>query len=354
MSHFTRRAKLRPLAVIGTLTWVTTVMGLYYWVHKPLTPELAAALGGALLDSLTAITFAGVGAGLGRRLLRRLDLNFLSTPERLAAEGLIGLSVLSLLVLGVGSIALKVESIALLLVSVAALTGRDLFAWLAEFAAWLREGLPAGKWPRFLAFTALTMIVLAFVLALLPPSKWDVLTYHLAGPKQYVQRGRFYAVPHNHFLGFPQLVDSLYAGQIALTGRLTGPAAIHWLIGIFMLMAAGGYAARRVGPSAGWMAVTVLLAAPSIWQEMTFAYADLLPIAYSVLALALVEQWQTVRRGDTETATPWRSGWGYLILLGVVVGFGMSTKYTTLWLGLGFGVLVAGLGLRERWRHALR
>jgi hypothetical protein len=354
MSHFTRRAKLRTLAVAGTLTWVTTVMGLYYWVHKPLTPELAAALAGALLDSLTAVAFAGVGAGLGRRLLRWLDLSFLSSPERLAAEGLIGLSMLSLLILGVGSVILNAGSVALLLVIVAALTRRDLFAWLAEFAAWLRKGLPAEKWPRFLAFTALTMIVLAFVLALLPPSKWDVLTYHLAGPKQYVQHGRFYAVPHNHFLGFPQLVDSLYAGQLALTGRLTGAAAIHWIIGIFMVMAAGGFAARRAGESAGWMAVTVLLAAASIWQEMTFAYADLLPIAYSVLALALVERWQTVRRGDIETATSWRSGLGYLLLLGVVIGFGMSTKYTTLWLGIGFGVLVAGLGLRESWRHALR
>ena len=329
-------------------------MGLYYWVHKPLTPALSAAIGGGLLDSLTAAIFAVVGAGLGKRLLKQLDLSFLSPPERLAATGLIGLSTLSLLIFISGNIALSPASIALLLIIIAALTRRDLFGWLVELATWLRGGLPRERWSRFLAFTALAMMIMAFVLALLPPSKWDVLTYHLAGPQQYVDRGRFYAIPHNHFLGFPQLVDTLYAGQLALTGRLTGAGVIHWIIGAFMLMAAGGFAARRAGTAAGWLAINILLAGTSIWLEMTFAYADLLPIAFSVIALALVEQWQSVRHSDNDptlqSSTDWRTGLGYLLLLGVVIGFGMSTKYTTLWLGVGFGTLVIGLGYRDGWR----
>ena len=334
-------------------------MGLYYWVHKPITPSLFAAIGGGLLDSLTAMIFAIVGAGLGKRLLRRLDLSFLSPSERLATTGLIGLSTLSLLIFIVGNIALKPASIAILFIIVAAFTRRDLFGWLVEFVTWLRNGLPRDRWPRILAFAALAMVIMAFVLALLPPSKWDVLTYHLAGPQQYVEHGRFYAAPHNHFLGFPQLVDTLYAGQLALTGRLTGAGVIHWIIGIFMLMAAGGGATRRVGTAAGWLTVNILLAGTSIWLEMTFAYADLLPIAFSVIALALAEQWQVVRHrssdtdSDSQSSIPWCRGLGYLLLLGVVIGFGMSTKYTTLWLGIGFGMLVVGLGFRDGWRMML-
>ena len=38
----------RTVAVIAAVVWMALVLGLYYWVHKPLTPALAVALGGAL------------------------------------------------------------------------------------------------------------------------------------------------------------------------------------------------------------------------------------------------------------------------------------------------------------------
>ena len=193
--------------------------------------------------------------------------------------------------------------------------------------------------------------------------KWDVLTYHLAGAEQYVEHGRFYAAKYNHFLGFPQLTDTLYAGQLALTGRLTGCALLHWVIGVFMLMMAGGYAARRTSQAAGWIAASSLLIATTIWLEMTFSYADLLSIALSVMGLALAERWQAVRQNvpEDQDVSPspaahtqsFRAGLGYLVLLGVVVGFGMSTKYTVIWMGVAFGILVLWLGRRDGWRAML-
>jgi hypothetical protein len=194
---------------------------------------------------------------------------------------------LSLLVLAMGVILLNPVSMALLLIVIAAATWHDLLTWITDFIGWLRGGLPDDAWPRFLALATAIMLILAFILALLPPSQWDVLTYHLAGPEQYVEEGRFYAVEHNHFLGFPQLVESLYAGQIALTGRLEGSALIHWVIGVFLLMSAGGYAARHMNSTAGWVTVSVLLVAASVWLEMTFAYTDLMPMGLAVIGLAM-------------------------------------------------------------------
>jgi len=301
--------------------------------------------------------FTLVAGGVGRRLLRQLDLSSWSAPEQIAATGLLGLSALSLLIFSVGAVMLNALSVAALLVVVAALTWRDWIAWAGELRQWLRQGLPHERWPRFLALAALVMLLIALVLALLPPDKWDVLTYHLVGPQQYVEHGRFYAVRHNHFLGFPQLVETLYAGQLALTGRLTGGAPLHWVIGVFALMLTGGYAARRAGEAAGWMAVAVLLAATSIWLVMTFAYTDLMPVGLAVLALALAEQWDAVRHGAGAPypAPPvsFRTGLEYLLLIGVVVGLGMSTKYSVLWLGAAFGVLVVWLGRQDGWRVGL-
>ncbi|MCD4687004.1 MAG: hypothetical protein K8S97_13830, partial [Anaerolineae bacterium] len=217
------RRKRYPLVAISALLWVVLVMALYYWVHKPITPDLARAVGGALLDTSVALVIVSVAGGLGRWALQRiLDIDFWTPPERLAAAGLVGLALLSLAIMIVGSVALQWWSIGLLLITLAAITFRDFLAWWGELFSWLRGGLPTDRWARSLAWFVLLMLILTWLLALMPPSKWDVLTYHLAGPEQYVEHGHFYAVEHNHFLGFPQLVDTLFAGQIALTGRLTG------------------------------------------------------------------------------------------------------------------------------------
>ncbi|MBN1565838.1 MAG: hypothetical protein JXA10_18490, partial [Anaerolineae bacterium] len=283
---------------------------------------------------------------------------------RIATTGIIGLCLLSLLIFLVGAVMLNAVSMIVLLFAVAALTFRDLIAWIGDLIGWLRGGVASlaqsERWPRFLASVALFMIALAFVWTLMPPSKWDVLTYHLAGPEQYVEHGSFYAAKHNHFLGFPQLVDTLYAGQLAITGRLAGSSLIHWVIGVYLLMMAGGYTARRANQAAGWLAVTILLAATTIWQEMTFAYNDLLPIALAVIGLAVIEAWDAVRytaRRDADSANPtdshWRRGIGYVLLLGMIAGFGMSTKYTVIWLAAAFGLLIVWQMRRDGLRNLI-
>lgn len=329
-----RRARL---GMIGAVVWMALVLGLYYWVHKPLTPALAAALGGALFDLAIAAGFAVVAAGLGRRLLLPLDMSALSVAERLALDGMIGLGALSLLIMAAGALALNVLSVGGLLIVVALLTRRELGEWLREMRDWLRGGLPGSGWARALAWIAVVLLALALVLATLPPTRWDTLTYHLAGPQQYVAEGRFFGTPHNHFLGFPQLVDTLYAGQLALSGRLSGAGLLHFWMGALALMITGGSAARVGGRVAGWIAVSLLLGAFSVWHEMSFAYADLLPMALGMGALVAVERWHASERRDGR----------WLALVGALGGLAMGCKYTVIWLGVALGALVLWLSRRD-------
>ncbi len=368
------------------LAWVTLVLGLYYWVHKPVTPPLAGALGGALLDGAVAGAFVLVGGGVGRGILRRCDLLWGSAPEQIAAAGAVGLPVLSLLLLAVGSLALSGWSVAAALVIAGALAGRDALAWARQVADWLRTPLPRGRWACFLAVLALGLAGLALILALLPPGKWDALAYHLAGPQQYVERGRFYAAPHNHFLGFPQIVETLFAGQLALTGRLTGAAVLHWGMGALLLLAVGGRAARLGGAATGWLAAVILLSAQTVWIEMSIPYVDLLPMLLAVVGLGAVERWDEARRKapppgplpgqarEGESAAlggqvPLSSSAGegdlggeafvsfpglrYVILLGALAGFSIGVKYSALWLVISFGVLLLWRGRGSGWRAAL-
>lgn len=335
MPH-TRTARAHA-GLIGAVLWMALILGLYYWVHKPLTPALAEALGGALLDLAVTAALAALAAGVGRRLLRPFDLAALSAPERLALAGMLGLGALSLALALIGMLALSTLSVGLAIALAGVWARRDLLAWLAEARAWLRAGLPRAGWERALAWIAVVLLALALVLATLPPARWDVLTYHLAGPQQYVAEGRFYAAPHNHFLGFPQLVETLYAAQIALTGRLTGGGPLHFWMGALALLMTGGMAARIGGRVAGWVAASLLLGAFSIWNELSVAYADLLPMALGMGALAAAERWDATGRRDRR----------WLALIGALAGLAMGCKYTTIWLAAALGALVVWLSRRD-------
>jgi len=67
--HAKRQSTRFTAATLGALIWTMLILGLYYWVHKPITPPLARAAGGALLDMAVAAVFALAAGGLGRRLL---------------------------------------------------------------------------------------------------------------------------------------------------------------------------------------------------------------------------------------------------------------------------------------------
>jgi hypothetical protein len=366
------------------LAWALLVLGLYYWVHKPITPPLAETLGGALLDCAVGGVFMLVGGGLGRGILRRCDLLWGNAPEQIATAGAVGLPILSLLLLATGSLALSAWSVAAVLVIAGALGGRDALVWARQVADWVRAPLPRGRWARFLAILTVSLAGLALILALLPPSEWDALTYHLAGPQQYVERGRFYAAPHNHFLGFPQLVETLFAGQLALTGQLTGAAVLHWGMGALLLLAVGGRAACLGGTATGWLAAVILLSAQTVWIEMSIPYVDLLPMLLAVVGLGVAEHWDAAR-GAPSPQTPLPQGerglrrasftlppqggkgWGWgvgrslgslpglrhAILLGALAGFSLGSKYSALWLVIAFGLLLLWGGRASGWRAAL-
>lgn len=360
-SGLRRATKATGIGSGVALLWITLVLGLYYWGHKPLTPALARAMSGAAVDVIAVLVMVLVGGAVGRWALLSVDTARWTLIERVGAAALIGLCITALAIYGVGLVSLSGLSMLGLGAGLGVLARRTLLGWTRDLISLLRSPLPPEPWDRAVAGIVISMIVITAVLALLPPQKWDVLTYHLAGPEQYVTQGRFYAVPHNHFLGFPQLVEALFSAQLTLTGRLTGGGVLHWVIGILVLGVTGGYVARYAGAGAGWFAAAVLLAGKSFWLEMTFAYVDLLPIGLAVVALGLADLWnEPMRREDVDSPVqndtgrlPPHSNLRIVTWLGVLAGFGLGVKYSVLWLVVSLGALVIWLGRHERWRTRL-
>ncbi len=334
------RKRILPLLA---LVWLVAIALSYALVHNPLTGRIALALGRALLDVLAVGLLAALAGALGTLLLP--DLKPFSTLEQAGLRVLIGLGLLSAAVLILGMLSLfPPRWLAwLVMLGLLILLHRQLWAWgrilfegLREvsapepdrFALWLRRG-------------AILLLALAAILALAPPTKWDALTYHLAGPRLYLEAGRISSFPENHFLSFPQLVETLYLWLMILA-RPQAAALLHGGFGLLLIFLLLGFS-RRVGrPSAAWVAIVTLLVSDSLWGEFAWPYNDLSTMAYIFASLVVLLIWHEV--GHTRL----------LIWAGVFVGLAMGTKYTAAGAALGVGLLAVYLARRGGVAHVLR
>lgn len=330
--------------LVGALLWALLVLGIYFWIHKAITPPLVQALGGAMWDTATAFLLVAVGGGLGRSLFRRLILTWqesLSRPERLSAEALTGLGLLSVAMFGVGLVNLSAISMGILILACIGLTGRDFGGWAIDLWAWVRGMQFSIPWAKGLALFIGLNLLMAWMMAATPPTTFDSLTYQLVGPKHAVAAGRFEALPESHFFAFPQALNTLFAGQMALLdGRLTGGAILHGMVGVLWLMAIGGYGSRRFSPFVGQLAPAILLSASSIWLQMTWAYVDLWTGLCGMLAWIGLEEWRS--------ATSQRDKTRWLVAVGIFVGLAMSAKYNTLVLGLLIGLYLVWVSYQQK------
>jgi hypothetical protein len=319
-------------------------LGIYFWVHKAMTPPLVRALGGALLDSASAVVLVSLGGGMGRKCFAWLIPAWseaFSRPERLAGEALAGLGLVSLLMFGVGLVSLSMVAMGLLIVLCGTLAWREWAAWGIDLFAWVRQYDFPDRWSVGLAGFILLSLWMAWMMAVTPPSTFDALTYQLLGPQLAVEAGRFQAFEGNHFFAFPQTLNTLFAGQMALlNGRLTGAAILHGLVGVLWLMAIGGYGTRRFSPFVGRLAPAILLSASSIWLQFTWAYVDLWTGACGMMTWIALEEWRTAVDGRM------RQRWA--IVAGIFVGLAMSAKYNALLLGLLVGLYLIVVGWRDR------
>lgn len=315
--------------LFGLVLWVFIVLGGYYYYHKPINAVMLAAPALGLLDIFIIILFAGLAGGIGRRLLQAGEIPVL---ERSALQFALGLGMIGFAWLAAGLLSLYRYPLAVLvLLAGVILLRRDVLGWFSGYGAMKYAWQHAARLEKLLAAATAILLLYQLFVALAPPVKWDALTYHLQLPRLYINEGRFFFTPDNPYWGHPQLVEMLYTFAMS-THRAETAALLGWSAGVIFLAGLYGFTNTQlsrlrgapVSGTAGWIAVTGVVAGATFRYLLGWSYADLFSALFGLAALAAFFE-----------CIAWRSA-GWFLWAAVFCGLALGTKWTA-------GVLVLGI-----------
>jgi hypothetical protein len=327
------------------LVWLFSLVVAYAIVHPPVSLSVARALLLATVDVAAVAGLTAAAGALGTVLIPDLAVD--SPLMRMALRVLIGLAAASFLVLLLGMLGLIPPRWLgwLLLAGGLALMWRPFRRWLDDLTGGLSllAAPEADAFTRWIKRIVLVMLGLSVIVALVPPTEWDALTYHLAGPQTYLRAGRIISVPDNHFFSFPQLVEMLYLWLMILA-RPHASALLHAVFGGVALILVIELGQRAGGRSTGWLAAGVLLSVQTVLNAFNWSYNDLALMAYTLAAFALLTSWADEPAGRDRL----------LVYAGICTGCMMGVKYTAAGYTLGMAALALWLARRSGLRRIVR
>lgn len=345
-----RPSPLSPVMLAAVL-WAALAILLYPTTHRTdllahdvlavtLAPLLDVTLAGVLAAVRDAVPAALVlaatllaCAGLGRHAAAVVRLPWRGAGERLLFTMLPGLLGFGLTAWALGALGFYSASMYAGLIAFGAAQAFPVLRRTRALTARPPDAPPWAWWAK----AGLGAVVLVQAGALLsgftPPHVSDESIYHLGFAQWHLFHGRAVAWRSNYFEFNPQLATMLYGAPVSF-GLLWGVKWIHqaagWLaaLGLAELLAGGPPAIRRA-------ALLLFLSIPSIWGFSGRAFNDVLILGFATGALV------AARRAANR---PGKSGTGYAVLAGVLVGGAGSMKYTGLLAG---ALLFAGLSPRR-------
>ncbi len=320
-----QRNWLQWSGVVLFLLWLFYCLTAYYVVHKPFDSQLMAEIGErsgsglhalsltaivrTLLDMLVALWLAWIALGVGAQLLVFLSVESESDLAAALYRLGLGFGCLGLLTLMLGLVGL-LQTAVFYIVAI-------LLTALGTRAGWnLVRRLRLPHPPRLVALYLVLALGLALTLALLPPTSWDGLFYHLTGPKLYLEAGRIQPgidIPH---LSFPSLAEMLFMMAMGLRGEISAKL-LHYLFNLMLAGLVYVLARDHFKVKNSWTAVLFFYATPMVLSLAAWAYNDLALAFYQAAAVLAVLQWRREKQPHV------------LRLSGILCGLAMGLKYTS-------------------------
>jgi multisubunit Na+/H+ antiporter MnhF subunit len=317
------------------VAWTAAVLSLYYFVHKPIASDQLAAigrLGWMLVGLLGTLSLAFMLGSLWKRALSPLP-----AAEAMAIRVGAGLVTLSLLVLVLGAISAYRPPIATIAVLISLPVGLPgLIRALKE----ARIRPVRSRLDRLFALLVVIMVAIAFMRALTPPTAWDSLVYHLTGPQLYLTQGKLHHAVDLPYLGFPQGGSMLFLWALMLS---SAPLAqvLHVTFAALTLVLVRSVA-LKIAPKTEWLSVALLVSIPSAALLASWAYVEWMSMFAAIAAFRLILHLN-------QHGSEGNGSYARLALIGVLLAFAFSTKYSAvgLLLGLGITLVIAVRSLRK-------
>lgn len=311
----------------GLVLALVIILGVYYWVHKPIQPVQAAVLASTLADAAVAGLLTLLGGALGRRLLH--DGPITSPGERITLQlalgwGLIGMAMLAL---GLARLYYAIVLWPLALIALL-LLWREARGWLGDCLHAFRALWFPDRLSRLAGLFVLFTLGLGLFNALAPPVKWDALVYHLTLPKLYGQTHGVRLEADFFFSGMPQLTEMLYTAAVLLRGPIAAQT-LGWAFGALLALGLAAHAHELLGARFAALTPAVLFSSFTVALSLSWAYADMLLMLLSLACLIALRQWRITQQPR------------WLWLAAVFAGFAMGCKYTAALVPFGAAAVIA-------------
>ncbi|MBL6982420.1 MAG: glycosyltransferase family 39 protein [Anaerolineales bacterium] len=329
----------RAFIALISLFWLAIIVSLYFVLHKPISPAVALSLaraGGQLLIAWGLISIAG---GLGAWLVSGERYHPLT---RLAVQAALGLGIMSLVVLFIGStLGLNPLLMWSIFIGSGVLFRRYISAWWKDWRALSAIWQTASRIEQTIAFSVGLIMFATLIATLAPPLKYDALVYHLTLPQAYLDAGRIVYIPWLMLWGMPQITEMLYTWAMALAGT-EAAVALGWMIGLLSIAGIWGFVSQKLNARSAWIGVAALMAGFTTTSSLAWGYIGWMTILCGLAFLVIMDRWVTGRNRKD------------LILAGIFVGIALGAKYTAGVLLLCGLVMTAWFGRKEQLRELLR
>ena len=310
-----------PWILIIILIWLIIVLGGYYYVHKPFSPDKLAPAVYTLTNLLFVPLILLLFGGLGRRIL---PLENIQRAGRLVLQFGLGTGLFSLVwfLLGLAGLYFRWTAWGVLLLGLFFLR-KPVYSWAKEFSFMLLEFEKIKKSEKAVVLFLSVLLLIQLLIALSPPLKYDALTYHLDLPRHYAAANSFVFLDQNPYWGHPQLVEVLYTFAYLLFGLETA-VLLGWVVGVMILAGTAGvcnFWIKEADPKAdtkmpGLMAAAVLLSGYTFRYMFSWAYTDLFSVLFGFCTLLVFIQFLQTNNVK------------FLYFSGLFAGFALGTKWT--------------------------